>query len=105
VADVVGHGVAAALLMAKLSAETRFSLYTVHEPAAAITLLNEKLSKLNIQRFVTLICAVLDPKTHKLTIVNAGHMAPLVRRKDGTIEEPSESVAGLPLGITDSITY
>ena len=105
VADVVGHGVAAALLMAKLSAETRFSLYTEHEPAAAITLLNEKLSKLNIQRFVTLICAVLDPKTDKLTIVNAGHMAPLVRRKDGTIDEPSEAVAGLPLGITDAITY
>lgn len=105
VADVVGHGVAAALLMAKLSAEARFSLYTEREPAAAITLLNEKLSKLNIQRFVTLICAVLDPKTHKLTIVNAGHMAPLVRRKNGTIEEPGESIAGLPLGITDAITY
>jgi phosphoserine phosphatase RsbU/P len=105
VADVVGHGIAAALLMAKLSAEARFSLYSEREPAAAITRLNEKLSRLNIQRFVTLICAVLCPKTHKLTIVNAGHMAPLVRRKDGTIEEPGDSVAGLPLGITDAITY
>ncbi len=105
VADVVGHGIAAALLMAKLSAEARFSLYSEREPAAAITRLNEKLTRLNIQRFVTLICVVLDPKTHKLTIVNAGHMAPLVRRKDGTIEEPGDSVAGLPLGITDAITY
>ena len=105
VADVVGHGIAAALLMAKLSAEARFSLYSEHDPAAAITRLNDKLSKLNIQRFVTLICAVLCPKTHKLTIVNAGHMAPLVRRKGGTIEEPGEAVAGLPLGINEGVVY
>ena len=105
VADVVGHGIAAALLMAKLSAEARFSLYTEQEPAAAITRLNEKLSRLNIQRFVTLICVVLCPKTHKMLIVNAGHMAPLVRRKNGSIEEPGEDIAGLPLGITDDVVY
>lgn len=105
VADVVGHGIAAALLMAKLSAEARFSLYSEHEPGAAITRLNEKLSRLNIQRFVTLICVVLDPKAHKMVIVNAGHMAPLVRRKDGTIEEPGESIAGMPLGISEAVTY
>ncbi len=105
VADVVGHGIAAALLMAKLSAEARFFLYSEHEPAAAITRLNDKLTRLNIQRFVTLICAVLCPKTHKLTIVNAGHMAPLVRRKGGTIEEPGEAEAGLPLGINEGVIY
>lgn len=105
VADVVGHGIAAALLMAKLSAETRFSLYAELDPAAAITRLNEKLSRLNVQRFVTLICAVLDPKTHRVTIVNAGHMPPLIRRKDGAIEEPGESIAGLPLGILDDVRY
>lgn len=105
VADVVGHGVAAALLMAKLSAEARFSLYTEMVPAAAINRLNEKLTALNIQRFVTLICVVLDPVTHKLTIVNAGHMAPLVRRQNGQIEEPGEKIAGLPLGITDAVSY
>src|SRR5262249_165622 len=40
VADVVGHGVAAALLMAKLSAETRFVLFSEPTPAAAVTRLN-----------------------------------------------------------------
>lgn len=105
VADVVGHGVAAALLMAKLSAETRFSLYTEPVPATAITRLNEKLSALNIQRFVTFIAVVLDPVKHEATIVNAGHMAPLHRRAAGNIEEPSDQIAGLPLGITDAISY
>lgn len=105
VADVVGHGVAAALLMAKLSAETRFTLYTDPVPASAITRLNEKLSALNIQRFVTFIVVVLDPVAHEVTIVNAGHMAPLHRLLSGTIDEPSDKIAGLPLGITDAISY
>jgi serine phosphatase RsbU (regulator of sigma subunit) len=105
VADVVGHGVAAALLMAKLSAEARFSLYSEPTPAAAVTRLNERISHLNIQRFVTAILVVLDPAKHKATIVNAGHMAPLHRRKNGTIEEPGEKIAGLPLGITDAMGY
>jgi serine phosphatase RsbU (regulator of sigma subunit) len=105
VADVVGHGVAAALLMAKLSAEARFSLYSAPTPAAAITRLNERLSSLNIQRFVTFIVVVLDPQTHKAVVVNAGHMAPLHRRANGKIEEPGESIAGLPLGVTDALGY
>jgi serine phosphatase RsbU (regulator of sigma subunit) len=105
VADVVGHGVAAALLMAKLSAEVRFSLYTEPKPAAAVTRLNEKISALNIQRFVTMILVVVDPREHRATIVNAGHMAPLHRRTSGQIDEPGDAIAGLPLGITDAIGY
>ncbi len=105
VADVVGHGVAAALLMAKLSAEVRFSLFSEPSPAAAVTRLNERISALSIQRFVTLILVVLDPREHRATIVNAGHMAPLHRRVDGKIDEPGDSIAGLPLGITESLGY
>ena len=105
VADVVGHGVAAALLMAKLSAEVRFTLYSEPSPAAAVTRLNERISALNIQRFVTLILVVIDPREHRATIVNAGHMAPLHRRANGAIEEPGDTIAGLPLGITDSLNY
>lgn len=105
VADVVGHGVAAALLMAKLSAEARFSLYSEATPAAAVTRLNERLSSLNIQRFVTMILVVIDPKEHRAVVVNAGHMAPLHRRAKGKIEEPGDSIAGLPLGVTDALGY
>ncbi len=105
VADVVGHGIAAALLMAKLSAEVRFTLYSEHTPAAAITRLNERICALNIQRFVTMIVVVLDPREHRAVIVNAGHMAPLHCRAAGTVEEPGEQIAGLPLGITDALGY
>jgi serine phosphatase RsbU (regulator of sigma subunit) len=105
VADVVGHGVAAALLMAKLSAEVRYTLYSEPSPAAAVTRLNERISALGSQRFVTLIVVVLDPREHRATIVNAGHMAPLQRRPSGSIDEPGESLTGLPLGITDEFAY
>jgi len=105
VADVVGHGVAAALLMAKFSAEARFSLFSEATPAAAVTRLNDRLDELNLQRFVTMILVVVDPKNHRATIVNAGHMAPLHRRANGQLEEPGESIAGLPLGITGGISY
>jgi sigma-B regulation protein RsbU (phosphoserine phosphatase) len=105
VADVVGHGVAAALLMAKLSAETRSSLLSEGNPAVAMTRLNEHLSQLNIQRFVTMILVVIDPATNLVQMVNAGHMSPLHRKVDGTIAEPAEAIAGLPLGIMDSVEY
>ena len=80
VADVVGHGVAAALLMAKLSAETKFALFSEPTPAAAVTRLNERICATNMQRFVTMIMVVLDPARHRAVIVNAGHMAPLHHR-------------------------
>src|SRR6478736_5357646 len=106
VADVVGHGVAAALLTAKLSSEMKFSLFSEPSPAVAVTKLNERLCASNMQRFVTMIMVIIDPVKHTATIVNAGHMAPLVwRSADGTIDEPSEDIAGLPLGVTDALGY
>ncbi len=105
VADVVGHGIAAALLMAKMSAEARFCLASEPRVDIAVNRLNDAMSGLQIDRFVTMIMVVLDPKTHEVTVVNAGHMAPLRRLQDGTLEEPGEDIAGLPVGITDGMEY
>jgi serine phosphatase RsbU (regulator of sigma subunit)/pSer/pThr/pTyr-binding forkhead associated (FHA) protein len=105
VADVVGHGVAAAMLMAKLSAEARFSLASSPHPASAITTLNERMCNLNLNRFVTCVMAVLDPATDTFTIANAGHMAPMRRAVDGTIDEPSRAEAGPPLGVVEGHQY
>jgi serine phosphatase RsbU (regulator of sigma subunit) len=104
-ADVVGHGIAAALLMAKVSAESRFALATSQSAAMAVAKMNNSLSDLNIDRFVTLALCVLNLETHKMTMVNAGHMAPIIRRADGTIEEFSIENAGLPLGIMEDYPY
>src|SRR6056297_187581 len=80
VADVVGHGVAAAMFMAKLSAETRFCLASEPDVAKAVETLNDRLSRLEVERFVTLLLIVLDPARDEVTIVNAGHMPPILRR-------------------------
>jgi serine phosphatase RsbU (regulator of sigma subunit) len=79
---VAGKGMPAALLMAKLSAETRSCLLTVRQITSAIAKLNDNLfpSTSPMDRFVTLIAVVLDATTHTATIVNAGHPSPLVFR-------------------------
>lgn len=105
VADVVGHGVAAALLMAKLSAEARYCLVSESELSVAVSRLNHRITALGIGRFITMILIVIDPMTHDVAVVSAGHMAPVVRRKDGQIEEPGEHHGGFPLGLMDDAEY
>jgi serine phosphatase RsbU (regulator of sigma subunit) len=106
VADVVGHGVAAAMFMAKLSAETRFCLASEHDVAVAIAQLNDRMSGLQVERFITFLVMVIDPKSEKATIVNAGHMAPIVRKgSDGSISEPGEAESGLPIAIAEGMDY
>jgi serine phosphatase RsbU (regulator of sigma subunit) len=105
VADVVGHGVAAAMFMAKLSAECRFCLANEADVAMAITRLNEQLSGLAVDRFITLLVTVLDPAERTMTIVNAGHMAPLILQKSGELIEPGEEEAGVPIGVDPDWKY
>ena len=63
VADVSGKGVSASLLMAKLSAETRYCLASESEPAQAIGRLNRVFCDAAWEdRFVTMVLAVLDPR-------------------------------------------
>jgi len=105
VADVVGHGIAAAMMMAKVSAEAKFCLASESHPATAVTMMNNHLSAMQIDRFVTFVAVVLDPVQHEATIVNCGHMAPVWRRNGAVIEEPGEDLVGLPLGIMEGVKY
>jgi len=106
VADVVGHGVAAAMYMAKLAAETRFCLASEPNLARAIERLNDAMSGLHVERFVTYLLVVIDPKKDILSIVNAGHMAPIIRTSaDGTISEPGDEETGLPIAIDEGMEY
>jgi serine phosphatase RsbU (regulator of sigma subunit) len=106
IGDVAGKGVPAALLMARLSADVRFTLASESDPAKAVKAINEGFARHDWQdRFVTMIAAVLNPAANELTIVNAGHMAPLLRRRDGSVMELGEEAAGLPLGVTAEYDY
>jgi serine phosphatase RsbU (regulator of sigma subunit) len=106
--DVAGKGVAAALLMAKLSADARFCILTEPDLAAAVTNLNSLITQSGIaDRFVTLAAAILDPQSHSVTLVNAGHPSPLIyHRATRTVgEAASLAVAGLPLGVQGGFAY
>jgi sigma-B regulation protein RsbU (phosphoserine phosphatase) len=105
VADVAGKGVSAALLMAKLSAEVGYLLATEPTPASAMDCLNSSFERVLNDRFVTMAIVVIDPATHEVTIVNAGHMAPLLRKADGTVIDLGEDTKGVPIGVDPDWKY
>jgi serine phosphatase RsbU (regulator of sigma subunit) len=104
--DVAGKGVAAALLMAKLSAEVRYCMLTEADPARAVALLNDQLIRGGIgDRFVTLAALIIDPAAHQVTVVNAGHINPM-RFRDGQLAEViTNKESGLPLGWVPGYEY
>jgi sigma-B regulation protein RsbU (phosphoserine phosphatase) len=105
--DVAGKGIPAALLMAKLSAETRFCLLTEPDLPTAVSRISELLAE-QISRmdgFVTLVVGILDPAAHRLCLVSAGHIPPLLTRPasgDVSAVMPTD-VIGLPLGVMAGI--
>jgi len=108
VGDVAGKGVPAALLMAKVSSDARFCMLTEKGPAEAVYRLNELMQEAGLlDRFVTLAVGLLDPSSHQVTFINAGHLPPLIyRASTGKIEEATtRDVSGFPLGVADGIPY
>src|SRR2546425_2860074 len=99
IADVAGKSVPAALLMATLQA----SLRTIAVENAPLADLVARLNRyacahsLNGLRFTTAVLGEYNVASRKLTYVNAGHNAPILRRANGTVE--TLEAGGLPLGI------
>ncbi len=106
VADVSGKGVSAALLMAKLSGEVRYSLASERDPDQAVRRINATFSRDEwADRFITFIAVIVHPKSHEVTIVNAGHMAPLLRKSSGEVSPVADDQAGVPLGVQADYPY
>ena len=104
--DVSGKGIAAALIMAKFSSDTRLKLMGECSAAAAATALNTSLFETGIdERFVTLCLIVLEPRTGSINICSAGHPPVLVRRADGSVEEVARDMGGFPLGVIAEAMY
>jgi serine phosphatase RsbU (regulator of sigma subunit) len=102
--DVAGKGSPAALLMALLLAMMRTLLDEGLAPAALMTRLNLQIARhAPRSRFITLFFGIFDPSTGALAWVNAGHLPPLVRRRDGGIERLANG--GMALGLTEATSY
>ena len=104
--DVVGKGMPAALLMSSLSSEVRNRVRAVPEPALVVEQLNRHFFDTDIlDRFITFLLIVVDVDVQRMTVVNAGHLAPFVRRASGRIEALGEDEAGPPLGVLPDHPY
>lgn len=100
IGDVAGKGVSAALLMARLHASARYHLLSTPSPSLAMTGLNAEISGSGLGfRMITLVFAVVDPKSKFVCIANAGHLPPVHRCVDGSTKLIGIQESGLPLGV------
>lgn len=106
VADVSGHGLDAALLMASARGFLRQGALCLSDPSRIVTTLNRHLARdvAGSGRFITLFMLVLDPRAGRLEWVRAGHDPALVYDPaDGTFEELMGR--GLPLAVDEESVY
>lgn len=99
IGDVSGKGMPAALLAAHLAAEVGPALAEEPDPGRVVARLNRRICDAGLDdMFVTFLLIVVDAAEHRLEVVNAGHMAPLVRRAGGLLETVGREGAAFPLG-------
>lgn len=98
VADASGKGVGAALLMMRLVGEFRVLAQYSDDPAAILEELNRSLHRSPAgDGFVTALCVRLSRFKGSISIANAGHVLPLLRRgtEVTTICEPAPALGML----------
>jgi sigma-B regulation protein RsbU (phosphoserine phosphatase) len=99
IGDVSGKGVPAALFMAKLGSDMRTLAFTEKDPSAALGKLNDLLAERSRRgMFATLLYLELDSASGLITLCNAGHLPPIIRRADGSLERVAKT-GGAPLGM------
>jgi phosphoserine phosphatase RsbU/P len=99
VADVAGHGIGPALLVAECRAFIRATLAQTRDPARLVELVDILLADdLPEDRFITLFFAVLHPAEGRVQYSSAGHGPTLLYRQNSdTVEELPPH--GCPLGV------
>ena len=96
--DVMGHGIAAAMLMATVRATLR-AVAGQSTPLQAVRVAERALRRDldNSESFVTLFHARLDVASRRLTYVDCGHGYEFLRHTRGTVE--TLRLRGTPMGI------
>ena len=105
VADVAGKSIPAAMLMATFQASLRsLSPGAIPLPDLVVAVNHYASSNsLGGVRFTTAFFAELDPTSGEVIYVNAGHNAPLLRKKSGLVERLE--AGGVPLGMFAEAPY
>ncbi|MFD9033136.1 SpoIIE family protein phosphatase [Streptomyces sp. NPDC059567] len=97
VGDVMGHGVPAAAAMGRLRITAKALARQNLEPDSLLRELDACAQDAGIA-YATCLYIRYDPATGLARIANAGHLPPLRRRANGTVESIDE-VLGVPLGV------
>jgi sigma-B regulation protein RsbU (phosphoserine phosphatase) len=110
--DVSGHGVASALLAARVAGYLsgaspeqnialtidELGLYTMRPPNEVCERLNElMLSQMETDLYLTMLLADCNLRTGEIRMVQAGHPNPAIQRASGAVERPG--AGGLPVGL------
>jgi phosphoserine phosphatase RsbU/P len=104
IADVVGKGIPAALLMSNLQAAVRAFASEAVDPQALCLQVNRILcGNIAEGRFISFFYCVLESATGTVTYTNAGHYLPVLVRADGSIERLG--AGGPVLGVLPDAGY
>jgi sigma-B regulation protein RsbU (phosphoserine phosphatase) len=116
--DVSGHGIASAMMTARLagfltgsSPEQNLAFQTGPEgehvllpPAAVVDRFNRlMLEEIQAEQYFTMVFAVIDRRTGRLDLVQAGHPHPMLIRCDGQVQRLGHG--GMPIGLIDGAVY
>ena len=104
VADAMGHGVQAALVMSVVKTALHAATKADPHPSSVLASINEVVARLFSERFVTATCCLVNSGGHRAEVSLAGHMGPLGFQSETGCVVPRR-YAGLPLGIAKDSEY
>ena len=104
IADVSGKGIPAALFMSKMSSDLRFLLENEKDHLTVIEKINNHIIERSTRgMFITLLLLIIELKTGKVRVFNAGHISPLILGENkANIFTRSENP---PVGIMKGIDF
>lgn len=98
IGDVQGHDTEAAAIMGQLRIAMTAYAAEGHSCESVLARASAFLAELHADRFATCLYAQVSLATGAVDAANAGHLPPLVRHEDGTVER-IEVAGGPPLGL------
>lgn len=105
IADVAGHSIGSALLMAMARSVLRREVAVGASPSEVLGATNAAMfgDLVNAGLFITMFCARYDPADGGLTYANAGHNPPVLASADGTPQELDAD--GAAIGFLDDVDF
>ena len=104
-ADMEGHGLAAALYTMQLGSVWKQHCQLLTNPAGFAAEVNKELVRIfgSVVTFATAVCGVIDARTGKVSLTGAGGPPPLIIRANRTFEKIK--CPGPPFGVMEDVPY